>query len=74
MGLFQQRPDEEQQDWTGLPSEPLEADTADTLGAGPAIDPLSIGLGASVSSIAFPVTLPAPDAESIETGEPDGDE
>ena len=74
MGLFQQGPKDEQQDWTGLPSEPLEADTADKLDAAPSIDPLSIGLGGPVSSIVFPVAPSAPDAVSIETLEPEGDE
>ncbi|HCS61836.1 MAG TPA: hypothetical protein DIW46_10665 [Microbacterium sp.] len=74
MGLFQQGPKDEQQDWTGLPSEPLESNTADTLGAAPSLDPLSVGLGGSVSSISFPVTPPAPDAASTKNSEPEGDE
>ena len=74
MGLFQQGPKDEQQNWTGLPSEPLETDSVETLGAAPALDPLSVGLGGPVSSIVFPVAPPAPDAVSIETREPEGDE
>lgn len=74
MGLFQQGPKDEQQDWTGLPSEPRDTDTADELGTAPAFDPLSVGLGGSVSSIVFPVAPAAPDAVGTENSEPEGDE
>jgi len=74
MGLFQQGPKHEQQDWTGLPSEPLEADAADKLAAAPAVDPFAIGLGGEVTSIVFPVAPPAPDAVIIESLEPKGDD
>lgn len=76
MGLFQQRSDDEENQWT-LPSEPLERSESEVLDEAPAVDPLSIGLGlgagASVSSVAFPVAPPAPEAFSIENREPDDD-
>ncbi len=74
MGLFQQGPQEEQKDWTGLPSEPRDIDAVEELVAAPAVDPLSIGLGVPVSSIVFPVAPPAPDAVSVANREPEGDE
>jgi hypothetical protein len=73
MGLFQHRPEEEENQWAGLPSEPLERDGVDTLATTPTLDPLSIGLGAEVGSIVFPVAPPAPAAVSIENREPDED-
>ncbi|MFF7291134.1 hypothetical protein ACFY9N_01240 [Microbacterium sp. NPDC008134] len=73
MGLFQHRPEEEENQWAGLPSEPLERDGVDTLATTPTLDPFSIGLGAEVGSIVFPVAPPAPVAVSIENREPDED-
>lgn len=73
MGLFQHRPEEEENQWAGLPSEPLDRGTADTLDTAPSVDPLSIGLGAEVSSIVFPVTPPPPAEFEIENREPDED-
>jgi len=74
MGLFQQRPEEQENEWA-LPSEPLERSESEVLDTAPSVDPLTIGLGlgagASVSSIAFPVAPPAPEAFSIENREPD---
>ncbi|WP_144876090.1 hypothetical protein [Microbacterium sp. 1.5R] len=76
MGLFQQRPEEEENQWA-LPSEPLERSESEVLGSEPAVDPLSIGLGvdngAGVSSIVFPVAPPTPSAASAENREPDPD-
>ena len=72
MGLFDQRKEEENQ-WAGLPSEPLDRGAADVLDTAPSIDPLALGLGANVSSIVFPVAPPAPDAVSIEDREPEGE-
>lgn len=73
MGLFQQRPEEQENEWA-LPSEPIERSESEVLDTAPAVDPLTIGLdlgaGASVSSIVFPVAPPAPDAFSIENREP----
>lgn len=73
MGLFQQRTDEEENQWT-LPSEPLERPESEVLDTAPAIDPLSIGLGlgagASISSVVFPVAPPAAAPSSIEDREP----
>lgn len=73
MGLFQHRPEEEENQWAGLPSEPLEHDGVDALSTAPTVDPLSIGLGADVGSIVFPVAPPAPSAVSVENREPDED-
>lgn len=72
MGLFQQRPEEEEKQW-GLPSEPLETSAADTLDAAPTVDPLALGLDnpSSVSSIVFPVAPPAPEAASTENADPE---
>ena len=74
MGLFQQRADDKENQWT-LPSEPLERSETEVLDAAPAVDPLAIGLGlgagASISSVAFPVAPPAPAAFSIEDREPE---
>lgn len=69
MGLFQQRPEEEEKQWA-LPSEPHERGASDVLDTAPELDPLSIGLGAetggSVSSIVFPVAPPVPSTENRE--------
>lgn len=72
MGLFQQRPEEEEQQWA-LPSEPLERSEAELLDTAPAVDPLTLGLGApaSVSSIVFPVAPPAPEAASTDNADPE---
>lgn len=56
MGLFQHRPEDEENQWAGLPSEPLEREGADVLDAPPPVDPMAIGLGAAVSSVALPAT------------------
>lgn len=74
MGLFQQGPKHNQQDWAGLPSEPRNSEGTETLDTGPGLDPLSVGLGASVDSISFPLTPPTPAAEGTESREPEGDE
>ena len=73
MGLFQHRPEDEENQWAGLPSEPLEREGADVLDVVPAVDPMALGLGASVSSIVFPVAPLPPAAVSIENREPDED-
>jgi hypothetical protein len=63
MALFMQRPEEQQNDWTGLPSEPKDTtDSPDTLGAVPAVDPSALDLGGSTTSIVFPVAAPTPEA------------
>lgn len=76
MGLFQHKPEEEEAPWA-LPSEPLERSESEVLDTAPAVDPLSIGLGAEtsgeLSSVLFPVAPPAPAAASIENAEPDRD-
>lgn len=71
MGLFQHRPEEEENQWAGLPSEPVEREGADVLDAVPSVDPMALGLGASVSSIVFPVAPPAPATVSIANHEPE---
>ncbi|MCK8476088.1 hypothetical protein [Microbacterium aurugineum] len=62
MGMFQQKPEEEQSPWA-LPSEPVKRSEAEVLGEEPAVDPLSLGLGfgatTEVSSIVFPIAEPA---------------
>ena len=60
MGVFSERPEEEKQDWAGLPSEPRDHDAVDQLDATPSLDPLSVGLGAQYSTVVFPVAAPAP--------------
>ena len=67
MGLFQQRPEEQENEWA-LPSEPLERSEAEVLATAPTVDPLSLGIGlesgGSVTSIVFPVAPAPPAAES----------
>lgn len=74
MGLFQQKPEEQENQWV-LPPEPLERSEADVLDTAPVVDPLSIGLGAEtsgdLSSVLFPVAPPAPEAVSTEDREPE---
>ena len=70
MGMFDQRKEEENQ-WAGLPSEPLDRGAADVLDTAPPVDPMALGLGTQVTSIVFPVAPPAPDAVSIENREPE---
>ncbi|MDQ0727167.1 hypothetical protein [Microbacterium sp. W4I20] len=76
MGLFQQRKDEEENQWT-LPSEPLDRDRTDVLDEAPAVDPMTLGLGlgagVDVNSIVFPVAPPAPAAFSVENREPESE-
>jgi hypothetical protein len=70
MGLFQHRPEEEENQWT-LPSEPLERSEADLLGEVPSSDAIDLAFGNPVTSIVFPVAPPAPEAADAETGEPE---
>lgn len=76
MGLFQQKPEEQENQWV-LPSEPIERTEADVLDTAPVVDPLSIGLGAEtsgdLSSVLFPVAPPAPEAISTENREPEAE-
>lgn len=76
MGLFQHRPEEEEKQWAGLPSEPREHGAADTLDAAPTVDPLSVGLGlgGETTSIVFPVAPPPPAAFAVENREPENDD
>lgn len=77
MGLFQQKPEEQENQWV-LPSEPLERPESDLLDTAPVVDPLSIGLGAEtsgdLSSVLFPVAPPVPEATATENREPDNDD
>jgi hypothetical protein len=77
MGLFQQKSEEEENQWV-LPSEPLERSESEVLDTAPVVDPLSIGLGAEasgdLSSVLFPVAPPAPEAASTADTEPEDDE
>lgn len=71
MGLFTPRPQHEQQEWAGLPSEPLDPQSAaERLDAAPAADPTGIGLAAGSTSIVFPVAPPAPEAADAATAAP----
>ncbi|MFS0853233.1 hypothetical protein [Microbacterium sp. 179-I 3D4 NHS] len=71
MGLFQQRPEEEEKQWAGLPSEPRERDGVADLDTAAPVDPLTLGFGAATSSIVFPVAPPPPAASSVEDSEPE---
>lgn len=71
MGLFQNRPEEEEKQWAGLPSEPLDHASTDLLDAPLAADPMTLGLGTSLTSVAIPVTAPASAVAAADTREPD---
>ncbi len=73
MGLFQQRPEEEQQQWAGLPSEPHETTGAERLEEAPSLDLLDVGLGAAYSTTVFPVVPPAPEAADVSDAGPGPD-
>ncbi len=78
MGLFQQRPEEEENQWA-LPSEPLERSASEVLDDAPPVDPMALGVGlglgldsaSSVTSIAFPVAPPPAAEFSLENREPE---
>lgn len=75
MGLFQQRPEEEERVWAGLPSEPRDIENpAERLDDAPAMDLMDIGVGAKYSTMVFPVAPPAPEAADVTDGEPGGDD
>lgn len=74
MGLFQQRDEEEQQQWAGLPSEPRGPENpADTLSPS-SVDPFAVDFAAQVTTMVFPVAPPAPEAAEMESGEPEDPE
>jgi len=76
MGLFQQRPEEEQNEWAGLPSEPLDAQSAaEQLDAPPtASDLFGVSGGPLYTSVVFPVAPPAPEAADVTAnGDGEGD-
>ncbi|QTV78998.1 hypothetical protein [Microbacterium sp. NIBRBAC000506063] len=71
MGLFQQKPEEHQVEWAGLPSEPLDPKSAaEALEEAPAVDPFALGFE-STTIVAFPVAPPAPEASDAATAEPE---
>lgn len=70
MGLFQQRSEEDENQWV-LPSEPLARSEADMLGEVPSVDSIDFAFGNPVTSIVFPVAPPAPEAADAATGEPE---
>ncbi|MFE6736028.1 hypothetical protein [Microbacterium sp. NPDC057650] len=76
MGLFQQRPEEEQNEWAGLPSEPLDPQSAaEQLDAPPtASDIFGLGGGPLYTTVVFPVAPPAPEAADVTASGEDEDE
>ena len=74
MGLFQQRPEEEERVWAGLPSEPRDIENpAERLDEAPSLDLMDIGVGAQYSTMVFPVAPAAPEASDVTEGEPGND-
>ena len=73
MGVFSERPEDELQEWAGLPSEPRDRDGVEQLDAAPGLDPMSIGLGAQYASVVFPVAPPAPEADDTTDAAPGDD-
>jgi hypothetical protein len=72
MGLFTELRPEENDDWAGIPSDPLRAETeAERLRDAAPVDAAGIGLGgfAAVESILIPVAPVIEIAESQATGE-----
>ncbi|KJL48415.1 hypothetical protein RS84_01174 [Microbacterium hydrocarbonoxydans] len=70
MGLFQQRSEEEENQWV-LPSEPLEHSASDVLDEVPSVDSLALGIEGQYTTMVFPVAPAPPAAEDAETGEPE---
>lgn len=69
MGLFQHRP-EEPTEWAGLPSEPLEPESAvERLDTAP-VDPFALNFS-SATSVVVPVAPWAPEAQDAAKGEPE---
>lgn len=72
MGLFQQQPDDEENQGV-LPTEPFERGEAEALETAPVVDSLALGLGfgatSAVSSIVFPAAPTNPDAIEPEADE-----
>lgn len=64
MGLFIQRP-EENEEWAGLPSEPLRPESAAERLSDPAPAIGALGAGGSVESIVIPVA-PSVDADAAD--------
>lgn len=68
MGLFQQRSEEEENQWV-LPSEPLDRNEADLLGEVPTADTIDLAFSNPATSIVLPVAPVLPDAEAAD-GQP----
>lgn len=72
MALFQQKPEEQKQDWAGLPSEPLDPENpAETLPEAPAVDPSTLTLGGETTSLVFPVAAPPSEESDAASAAPD---
>jgi hypothetical protein len=72
MGLFTEIRPEENDDWAGIPSDPLRAETeAERLRDAAPVDAAALGLGsfAAVESILIPVAPVIEIAESQESGD-----
>jgi len=65
MGLFQQRSEEEENQWV-LPSEPLDRSEADLLGEVPTADSIGLGFGNPATSIVLPSAPVLPDAQAAD--------
>ncbi|WP_345803056.1 hypothetical protein AAIB33_08230 [Microbacterium sp. AZCO] len=71
MGLFTQRPEENDGDWAGLPSEPLREETAaERLPDAPPAGGGAWDLFGSSGSVVIPVAHVAEEREDEESGEP----
>ncbi|UWF77626.1 hypothetical protein [Microbacterium neungamense] len=75
MGVFSERPEQQRQDWAGLPSEPYDVtDPPERLDEAPRLAPDDLGLGAQYSSVVIPVAPPAPEAaDASDSGPGHGD-
>lgn len=71
MGLFQNRPEEQENQWAGLPSEPRDDSGNDVLDTAPPVDPMSLDFSGSISSIVFPVAPPPAAEVSVEDRQPE---
>lgn len=80
MGLFTEMRPEENDDWAGIPSDPLRAETeAERLRDAAPVDAAALGLGAFgdfavVESILIPVVPVIEIAESQESGDGEDDD
>ncbi|MFH8250340.1 hypothetical protein ACH3VR_08255 [Microbacterium sp. B2969] len=79
MGLFTQRPEEDNEDWTGLPSEPAREETAaerlpDAPPAGGGAWDLFGASGSVVIPVAHVADEPEDDDEPVEDADSDADD